>query len=129
MDRAPHEGFFSVDKVTVWVAARGTDYVDIVDGMAGGIIGRVLGAPGLFSPDGAIAYVNHIRSARYHRREVAESRPPDLRPRGYFLLGHDDECRAQARWVNLGFGLGAANCGYSIGYRCGNQPPEFCYRL
>ena len=67
VDRAPHEGFFSADNRTVWVAARGTSYVDIVDGINGGIIGRVLCAPGpskvLFSPDGATAYVNHIRSA------------------------------------------------------------------
>ena len=67
VDRALHEGFFSADNVTVWVAARGTDYVDIVDGMAGGIIGSFLGALDptkvLFGPDGATAYVNHIRSA------------------------------------------------------------------
>ena len=51
----------------VWVATQGTDYVDIVDGIAGGIIGRVLCAPGpskiLFNPDGATAYLNLIRSA------------------------------------------------------------------
>ena len=67
VDRAPHEGFFSADNRTVWVAARGTNFVDIVDGIKGGIIGRVLCAPGsskvLFSPDGATAYVNHILSA------------------------------------------------------------------
>ena len=67
VDRAPHEGFFSADNRTVWVAARGTDFVDIVDGIKGGIIGRVLCAPWpskvLFSPDGNTAYVNYIRSA------------------------------------------------------------------
>lgn len=142
MDRAPHEGFFSVDKVTVWVAARGTDYVDIVDRMAGGIIGRVLGAPGpikvLFSPDGATAYVNHIRSATldiidaksqkvvHQISGLADTFSSDtmMNAPGTSIKG-----RAQARWVNLGPGLGAANCGYSIGYRCGNHPPEFCYRL
>ncbi len=66
VDRAPHEGFFSADNRTVWVASRGTSLVDIVDGIDGGIVGRVKTAPGpskvLFSPDGKLAYVNHIRS-------------------------------------------------------------------
>lgn len=65
-DRAVHEGFFSADNRTVWVAARGTSRVDIIDGLHGGIIGNVSTHPGpskvLFSPGGELAYVNHIRS-------------------------------------------------------------------
>lgn len=65
-DRAPHEAFFTADNRTVWVACRGTSFVDIIDGPAGGIIGRIKTAPGpskvLFSPDGRTAYVNHILS-------------------------------------------------------------------
>lgn len=65
-DRAPHEAFFTADNRTVWVACRGTSFVDIIDGIAGGIIGRIETAPGpskvLFSPDGRTAYVNHILS-------------------------------------------------------------------
>lgn len=65
-DRAVHEGFFSADNRTVWVASRGTSRVDIIDGLNGGIIGNVSTKPGpskvLFSQDGKLAYVNHIRS-------------------------------------------------------------------
>ena len=65
-DRAVHEGFFSADNQTVWVAARGTSHVDIIDGLNGGIIGNVSTHPGpskiLFSQDGELAYVNHILS-------------------------------------------------------------------
>lgn len=67
VDRASHEGFFSHDNRTVWVACRGTAFVDIVDGLKGGIIGRIrtpTQGPSkvLFSPDGRTAYVNHILS-------------------------------------------------------------------
>jgi DNA-binding beta-propeller fold protein YncE len=67
VDRQSHEAFFSTDNRTVWVGTRGVDYIDIVDGINGGIIGRVesLGGPSkvLFSPDGKTAYANHIRNA------------------------------------------------------------------
>lgn len=67
VDRASHEGFFAYDNQTVWVACRGTKFVDIVDGMKGGVIGRIetpAAGPSkvLFSPDGQTAYVNHILS-------------------------------------------------------------------
>jgi len=67
VDRASHEGFFSHDNRTVWVACRGTKFVDIVDGFKGGVIGRIetpTAGPSkvLFSPDGQTAYVNHIVS-------------------------------------------------------------------
>ena len=65
-DRQTHEAFFSADNRTVWVGTRGVDHIDIIDGINGGIIGRVdsYGGPSkvLFSPDGKIAYANHIRS-------------------------------------------------------------------
>lgn len=40
-DRAPHEALFASDNRTVWVATRGTDFIDLIDGVDGGIIGRV----------------------------------------------------------------------------------------
>jgi len=66
VDRNSHEAFFAADNRTVWVGTRGVDHVDIVDGIAGGIVGKV-DSPGgpskvLFSPDGKTAYVNHIRA-------------------------------------------------------------------
>jgi len=65
--RAAHEGFFSPDGHTVWVADRALARVDIVDALRGGVIGSVRTADGpskvLFSPDGRFAYVNHLRSA------------------------------------------------------------------
>lgn len=65
-DRAPHEAFFAADNRTVWVGCRGTSFVDIIDGLVGGVIDRIKTAPGpskvLFSPDGKTAYVNHILS-------------------------------------------------------------------
>jgi DNA-binding beta-propeller fold protein YncE len=67
VDRQSHEAFFSADNRTVWVGTRGVDHIDIVDGINGGIIGKVdsWGGPSkvLFSPDGKTAYANHIRSA------------------------------------------------------------------
>ena len=67
VDRASHEGFFAHDNRTVWVACRGTKFIDIVDGLEGGVIGRIETASDgpskvLFSPDGGTAYVNHILS-------------------------------------------------------------------
>lgn len=65
VDRASHESFFAHDGCTVWVACRGTKYVDLVNGMRGGVIGRIQTDSGpskvLFSPNGTLAYVNHIR--------------------------------------------------------------------
>ena len=81
VDRASHEGFFSADNRTVWVACRATSNVDIVDGLAGGIIARVATAPGpskvLFSPDGTTAYVNHIRSATLDIVDVQQRKVVD----------------------------------------------------
>lgn len=73
--RAPHEAFFAADNRTVWVGTRGVDYVEIVDGLDGGVIGMVdtYGGPSkvLFSPDGKTAYVNHVRSPSVSFIDVA----------------------------------------------------------
>ena len=65
-DRAPHEALFAADNRTIWVGTRGVNHVNLVDSIAGGVIGKVTAAAGpskvLFSPDGATAYVNHIRA-------------------------------------------------------------------
>ena len=61
-DRAVHEGFFSADNRTVWVASRGTSRVDIIDGINGDSTTNPGPSKVLFSPDGKLAYVNHIRS-------------------------------------------------------------------
>ena len=64
--RQAHEAFFAADNATVWVATRGTDFVQLVDAAAGGVIAQVFtpGGPSkvLFSPDGSIAYANHVRA-------------------------------------------------------------------
>jgi len=71
----PQETFFTVNNRTVWVACRGTSFINIIDGLVGGIIGLVKTAPGpsrvLFSPDGATAYVNHILSPTVNVVDVA----------------------------------------------------------
>lgn len=66
VDRGPHEAFFSADNRTIWVGTRGVSSVNIVDGLEGRLIGRIPTADGpskvLFSPNGTVAYVNHIRA-------------------------------------------------------------------
>jgi DNA-binding beta-propeller fold protein YncE len=67
VDRQPHEAFFSADNRTIWIGTRGVDSINIIDGLKGTLLERVpsYGGPSkvLFSPDGATAYVNHIRAA------------------------------------------------------------------
>jgi YVTN family beta-propeller protein len=66
-NRAPHEAFFAADNRTVWVGTRGVSSIDLIDGIAGGVIARIPTADGpskvLFSPNGTVAYVNHIRAS------------------------------------------------------------------
>jgi YVTN family beta-propeller protein len=66
VDRQPHEAFFSADNRTIWIGTRGVDSISIIDGLRGTFLERVpsFGGPSkvLFSPDGATAYVNHIRA-------------------------------------------------------------------
>lgn len=51
----------------MWVADRALSRLDIVDALHGGVVGHIPTGPGpskvVFSPDGKLAYVNHIRSA------------------------------------------------------------------
>ncbi|KAG4429710.1 hypothetical protein IFR05_014807 [Cadophora sp. M221] len=81
VDRAAHEAFFEYDGRTVWVACRGTNFVDLVDGMNGGVIDRIETLPGpskvLFSLDGKLAYVNHIKSPTLSIIDVATRRLVD----------------------------------------------------
>jgi len=76
--RQAHEAFFAADNATVWVATRGTDFIQLVDGVAGGVIAQVFtpGGPSkvLFSPDGATAYANHVRAAVLAVIDVATHR-------------------------------------------------------
>ena len=78
VDRNSHEAFFAPDNRTIWVGTRGVDFVDIVDGLHGGLIDKVpsFGGPSkvLFSPDGRVAYVNHIRSASVSFIDVESKR-------------------------------------------------------
>ena len=73
--RSSHEGFFSPDGHTVWVADRALSQLDIVDALQGGVIGQISTESGpskvLFSPDGSRAYVNHSRAATIDVIDVA----------------------------------------------------------
>ncbi len=64
--RASHECSFTFDNRTIFVADRGTSYVDILDGLEGGVVGRIKTADGpskiVMSPDGKLGYVNHIKA-------------------------------------------------------------------
>ncbi|MFD7046153.1 YncE family protein, partial [Rhodococcus jostii] len=44
--RSSHEGFFSPDGQTVWVADRALSQLDIVDALHGGVVGHVTTEPG-----------------------------------------------------------------------------------
>jgi YVTN family beta-propeller protein len=64
--RSPHEGFVSPDGTTLWVAVRGQRYVSVVSTRTGREIHRIATADGpskvVFSPNGRLAYVNHLRA-------------------------------------------------------------------
>jgi YVTN family beta-propeller protein len=76
--RSPHEGFVSPDGKTLWVAVRGQRYVAVINTQTGREVGRIGTADGpskvVFSPDGRLAYVNHLRA-----REVEVVRVRDRR--------------------------------------------------
>jgi YVTN family beta-propeller protein len=80
--RSPHEGFVSPDGRTLWVAVRGQRHVSVLDVRTGRQVHRIATADGpskvVFSPDGKLAYVNHLRAA-----EVAVVRVHDRR-----IVGH-----------------------------------------
>jgi YVTN family beta-propeller protein len=66
LGRSPHEGFVSPDGKTLWVAVRGQRYVAVLSTQTGREVGRIGTADGpskvVFSPDGRLAYVNHLRA-------------------------------------------------------------------
>ena len=78
LGRSPHEGFVSPDGKTLWVAVRGQRYVAVLSTRTGRKVGRIGTANGpskvVFSPDGRLAYVNHLRA-----REVEVVRVRDRR--------------------------------------------------
>ncbi len=64
--RSPHEGFVSPDGHTLWVAVRGQNYVSVISTRTGRELHRIPTANGpskvVFSPDGSLAYINHLRA-------------------------------------------------------------------
>jgi YVTN family beta-propeller protein len=78
LGRSPHEGFVSPDGKTLWVAVRGQRYVAVISTQTGREVGQIGTADGpskvVFSPDGRLAYVNHLRA-----REVEVVRVRDRR--------------------------------------------------
>ena len=78
LGRSPHEGFVSPDGKTLWVAVRGQRYVAVLSTQTGREVEQIRTADGpskvVFSPDGRLAYVNHLRA-----REVEVVRVRDRR--------------------------------------------------
>jgi len=66
LGRSPHEGFVSPDGKTLWVAVRGQSHVAVLSTQTGREVGRIETVNGpskvVFSPDGRLAYVNHLRA-------------------------------------------------------------------
>jgi YVTN family beta-propeller protein len=66
LGRSPHEGFVAPNGKTLWVAVRGKSYVSVLSTRTGRELQRIMTADGpskvVFSPDGALAYVNHLRA-------------------------------------------------------------------
>jgi YVTN family beta-propeller protein len=79
VDRNAHEAFFAPDNRTIWVGTRGVDTVELIDGFEGTVMRRIesFGGPSkvLFSPDGKVAYVNHIRSPHVDIYDVETRKP------------------------------------------------------
>jgi YVTN family beta-propeller protein len=76
--RSPHEGFVSPDGRTLWVAVRGQNYVSVINTRMGQELQRITTADGpskvVFSPDGTLAYVNHLRARVVEVIRVANRR-------------------------------------------------------
>jgi YVTN family beta-propeller protein len=93
--RAPHEGFFSPDGRTIWVAVRGQDYVAVIDWKTGKVIHKIYTEPGpskvVFSPDGKLAYVNHLRALVLDVIDVATRKIIDRVPIPPAAGGSSDE--------------------------------------
>lgn len=98
--RAPHEAFVSPDGRELWVAVRGERQVAVIDpgrasrGAVGRIAAHIETADGpskvVFSPDGRLAYVNHLRAAEVDVIDV-RSRRVLHRVRGLAGAGSADE--------------------------------------
>lgn len=76
--RSPHEGFVSPDRRTLWVAVRGQNYVSVISTQTGRALQRITTANGpskvVFSPNGRLAYVNHLRARVVEIVRVADRR-------------------------------------------------------
>jgi YVTN family beta-propeller protein len=76
--RSPHEGFVSLDGKTLWVAVRGERYISVLSTRTGREIDRIVTADGpskvVFSPDGTLAYVNHLRATQVEVIRVRDRR-------------------------------------------------------
>jgi len=76
--RSPHEGFVSPDGLSLWVAVRGQNYVSVISTRTGRELQRITTADGpskvIFSPDGTLAYVNHLRARVVEVIRVADRR-------------------------------------------------------
>jgi YVTN family beta-propeller protein len=76
--RSPHEGFVSPDGLSLWVAVRGQNYVSVISTRTGQELQRITTADGpskvIFSPDGTLAYVNHLRARVVEVIRVADRR-------------------------------------------------------
>ena len=103
--RSPHEGFVSPDGRTLWVAVRGQDYVSVLDTRTGRELQRIRTADGpskvVFSPDGRLGYVNHLRAAevdviRVHDRRIVK------RIRGVAPRSSDEALSPDGRELWLG---------------------------
>jgi YVTN family beta-propeller protein len=78
LGRSPHEGFVAPDGQTLWVAVRGQKYVSVLSTRTGREVQRIATADGpskvVFSPDGTLAYVNHLRASEVEVIRVRDRR-------------------------------------------------------
>src|SRR5258708_16505830 len=114
--RAPHEGFFSPDGRTIWVAVRGPDYVAVIDWKTGKVVHKIYTEPGpskvVFSPNGKLAYVNHLRALVLDVIDVTTRKVIDRVPIPAAAGGSSDEAISpDGKEVWLGMPTNA----YSVG--------------
>jgi YVTN family beta-propeller protein len=78
LGRSPHEGFVAPDGKTMWIAVRGLSYVSVISTRTGRELQRIRTADGpskvVFSPDGRLAYVNHLRARLVEAIRVSDRR-------------------------------------------------------
>jgi YVTN family beta-propeller protein len=103
--RSPHEGFVSPDGRTLWVAVRGQGYVSVLDTRTGRELHRIRTADGpskvVFSPDGRLAYVNHLFAAEVDVIRVRDRRIVK-RIRGVVPRSSDEALSPDGRELWLG---------------------------